>query len=199
MNNNLIRKYIWLIQTINVHGQLTYQQISDLWAADRTMGKGEPLDWRKFQRWRVEIKKIFGLETGVTKHQPYMYYFVFPEDLRKSGAREMFLDALAMQQFVLNARDRAGIVVFGDYKARYRWLDLILKGIREYQIVKIFYRRTAKRKTMVEVKPLQLRMEGESWILSGYEKETNEPIELNTDLVVEAALTGKKFERLLFF
>ena len=199
MNNNLIKKYIWLIQTLNIHEQLTYQQISDLWAADRSMGNGEPLDWRKFQRWRVEIKKIFGIETGVTKRQPYMYYFVFPEDLRKSGAREMFLDALAMQQFVQNARDRAGIVVFGEYKTRYRWLDLILKGIREYKVVKIFYRKTSKRKSMLEIKPLQLRMENEHWIVSGHDKKTNDPIELNTDLIVEAALTDEKFERLLFF
>lgn len=199
MNNNLIRKYNWLIQTLNVHGQLTYQQISDLWAADRTMGKGEPLDWRKFQRWRVEIKNIFGLEIGVTKRQPYMYFFVFPDDQRKSGAREMFLDALAMQQFVLNAQSRAGVVVFGEYKPRYRYLDLLLRGIREYKIVKVFYSIGKKRKKLYEVKPLQLRMEGEKWLLSGNNKKNNEEVLLNVDQIAEVVLTDEVFERLLFF
>ncbi len=199
MNNNLIKKYNWLIQTLNVHEQLTYQQISDLWAADRTMGKGEPLDWRKFQRWRVEIKNIFGLEIGVTKRQPYMYYFVFPDNMRQSGAREMFLDALAMQQFVLNARDRAGVVVFGEYKPRYRYLDLLLRGIREYKIVKVFYQTSPKRKKRVELKPLQLKMDNGQWFLVANNRTTNEEMTICVDLIAEVTLTDETFERLLFF
>lgn len=198
MNNNLIRKYNWLIQTLNVNEALTFQQISDLWQANRLLSKGQPLDWRKFQRWRGEINKVFGLKIGVTKRQPYMYYFDFPAEAKKSGAHEMFLDALAMQQFVLEAQNQKGVVLFGNYKPRFRFLDVLLRGIKENKIVKIHYRKNKRKRLLLEIKPMSLQYTDGTWQLTGANVLTDERELFSVDMIEEAVLTDQQFERLLF-
>ena len=63
MANNLLTKYIWLLETIQRYGRITRGEISELWATS-PYGNGQKMRRRTFYNYREAIEELFGIRIG---------------------------------------------------------------------------------------------------------------------------------------
>ncbi|MDP4270037.1 MAG: WYL domain-containing protein, partial [Bacteroidota bacterium] len=61
MANNLFRRYIWLIDTVNSYGPITYEEISAKWERCSFSG-GNKLPLRTLHNHREAIAENFGID-----------------------------------------------------------------------------------------------------------------------------------------
>ena len=63
MTKDLIRRYIWLVDTINQAGNegITYAAISEKWEKNTLLSQGEKYAWRTFMNHKDDILELFGI------------------------------------------------------------------------------------------------------------------------------------------
>ena len=61
MAKNLIAKYIWIVDTIERHGSITRERLSELWKKS-DYSNGEPLPRRSFYNYRNGIADTLGID-----------------------------------------------------------------------------------------------------------------------------------------
>ena len=68
MTKDLIRKYIWLVDTVNMAGSrgISYQDISDKWEQNTELSGGNKYSWRTFMNNRKDVFEISVLKLLVT-------------------------------------------------------------------------------------------------------------------------------------
>ena len=110
MVQNLLRRYIWLIDTLLPEGQtgLTLSQISDRW--DRSpLSDGGGYPERTFHNHRKNIYEIFNINIKCRK-SGNVYYIDSSSDVRDiDGYRRWLLDAISLSNSIdenVNIRDR---------------------------------------------------------------------------------------------
>ena len=80
MAKNYFDRYVWLIDTINRHGHISFKEISYLWAHSRVNKLGENyLPERTFHNHREAILDTFGIE--IKCDRSLGYYIANSEDL----------------------------------------------------------------------------------------------------------------------
>ena len=64
MRKDLIRKYIWLIDTINQAGSegITFAKIAQKWESNILLSKGTQYAWRTFMNHKDDVYELFGSE-----------------------------------------------------------------------------------------------------------------------------------------
>ena len=58
---NLIGKYVWLIETILRVKRISFKDINARWKDNEEMSGGDDLPLRTFNNWRYAIQDMFGL------------------------------------------------------------------------------------------------------------------------------------------
>ena len=87
MAKNYFERYIWLINTINRHGHISYNEISYLWSHSRLNKLGENyLPERTFHNHRQAILDTFGIE--IKCDRSLGYYIANDEDMEEDGIRQ---------------------------------------------------------------------------------------------------------------
>ncbi len=62
MAKNYFNRYVWLIDTIQQYGYITFSDLSDLWQRSSINEDGSPLPERTFFNHRDAIRDIFGID-----------------------------------------------------------------------------------------------------------------------------------------
>ena len=84
---NLIGKYVWLIETIHRAGRISFKEISKRWKYNTKMSGGVDLPLRTFNNWRKAIRDMFGLFIENEGCGDYRYYIENEELLTNNGLR----------------------------------------------------------------------------------------------------------------
>ena len=58
--NNLLNKYVWLVETIYKARRITFEEINQKWL-DSDLSGGVELPLRTFHKWRIAAEDMFGL------------------------------------------------------------------------------------------------------------------------------------------
>ena len=69
MRKDLIRKYIWLIDTINQAGSegITFARIAEKWKSNILLSKGTEYAWRTFMNHKDDVYELFGIQIECRK------------------------------------------------------------------------------------------------------------------------------------
>ena len=82
---SLIRKYVWLIDTIYRAKKISFKEINERWRRDVDLSRGEEMSVRTFKRWLNNIGDIFGLYVENERCGDYRYYIENIEDITEGG------------------------------------------------------------------------------------------------------------------
>ena len=137
MATNLIRRYIWLADTINRAGRISLAEINRRWVRS-DMSDGLPIPLRTFHNHRNAIEEIFGI--SIVCHKPTNeYYIENSDDIADNAIARWLLNGFATANLLSeNAaiRDR---IIMEDIPSAQRYLDPILAAMRENQSVRMQY------------------------------------------------------------
>lgn len=165
MPMNKIGRYIWLVDLIKRKGRLTYEEISQYWAAS---GLGDEVDeelpWRTFMNHKKKVAEVFGIDIECDTHDGYRYYIENAEELRDDSFKTWLIDSYATMNQVQSDRSLAGRVSFEQIPSGTIHLQTILQAMRENRVIEIEHQGFGRDyPSTFEIEPYHLKVVNRRW------------------------------------
>ena len=175
MAKNYFDRYIWLIDTINRHGHISFKEISNLWAHSPINKLGENyLPERTFHNHREAILDTFGIE--IKCDRSLGYYIANSEDMEEDGIRRWLLESLSMNNLLNESRDMRDRILFEEIPSSQRWLTAIVNAMRDNKTIEMTYQSFNRTEpTTFEAHPWCLKLFKQRWYLLARSETYKEP------------------------
>ena len=95
MANNLLKKYLWLINAIRTFGPISYEEINALWLRSQLNEYGDELPKKTFRNHLEAIQGTFDMRIVCERKGGYKYSIL--EDEQQDRWMSRFLDTLSVQ------------------------------------------------------------------------------------------------------
>lgn len=142
MTKDLIRRYIWLIDTINQAGDegITYSRISKKWKENDLLSGGDEYAWRTFMNHRSDIFDLFGIRIECRK-STNTYHIADRSDLKDAtGFKRWVFDALSLSNQLSESVALRNRVLLEDNPSGQEFLSAILEAMRNNNMVTFSYK-----------------------------------------------------------
>ena len=175
MAKNYFDRYIWLIDTINRHGHISFKEISYLWAHSPINKLGENyLAERTFHNHREAILDTFGIE--IKCDRSLGYYIANREDMEEDGIRRWLLESLSMNNLLNESRDMRDRILFEEIPSSQRWLTAIVNAMRDNKTIEMTYQSFNRTEPATfEAHPWCLKLFKQRWYLLARSETYKEP------------------------
>ena len=175
MAKDYFDRYIWLIDTINRHGHISFKEISYLWAHSPINKLGENyLPERTFHNHREAILDTFGIE--IKCDRSLGYYIANSEDMEEDGIRRWLLESLSMNNLLNESRDMRDRILFEEIPSSQRWLTAIVNAMRDNKTIEMTYQSFNRTEpTSFEAHPWCLKLFKQRWYLLARSEAYKEP------------------------
>ena len=165
----IFQQYIWIINTLRMHGGLTFEELKRKWVEDG-VAHGNVLQRSSFNRHREGILDMFGI---VIDCDPRTYrYSIGNEEVLKDDSVERWLFSTLTVHGVLEAsggvKDR---VVLEDVPAGLQYLNTIVTAIKTNRRLRMGYRKFGTDGYVKTVCPYALKLFHQRWYLLGMNDE----------------------------
>ncbi|MBQ2489087.1 MAG: WYL domain-containing protein, partial [Bacteroidales bacterium] len=207
MVSELIKKYIWLIDTVSKEGDrgITFSEINDRW--ERTeMSGGESYAWRTFQNHREQIADVFGVEIACRKSDNAYYIADRAEMKDLSGFRKWMLETVSVNNSINMCGALRSRILLEEQPSSKSFLSDILEAMRNNCMIMFDYRPywSSEAVHYYNFEPYALKMFRRRWYLLGkYGNHTLRIFALdrmeNMDISTETFLYPKNFDAEDFF
>ena len=193
MVSELIRKYIWLVQTLIKAGPrgLALEEVLRRWENRWDT----PYSRRTFNNHREAILEIFGIEIRCNR-STRCYYIPAGEDVADTDAAAAWLiNTFTVNNLLSLGRERlSGRVAVEDVPSGQRWLTLLMDAMTENRIVCIRYRKyTREEAETLHVHPYALKEFHRRWYLVGRCEEREAERVYGLDRILEMTPTEERF------
>ena len=192
----LIRRYVWLIDTIRRAGKITLEDINNKWIhSSLNNGKEEGLPERTFHRHREAIADIFGIEICCDRANGNVYYIENEEELNKSSFSSSLFNSLAIHNQLLDNKVVSQRIMFEDVPGGAEFLPPVIEAISKNNLIKIEYRSYNNPKLKeFTVEPYGLKQAGRRWYLLSHIPDYDTLTVFALDRIKSLELTDDKFE-----
>lgn len=161
---SLIRKYVWLIDTIYRAKKISFKEINERWRRDVDISRGEDLSVRTFKRWLNNIGDIFGLYVENEHCGDYRYSIENIEDITEGGLQSWLFNTFAVSNALtgcMGIKDRIQLeyVPSGEL-----YLQPIIDAMKENRVINITYKSYWEDcQNNYDVQPLCLKLFRQRW------------------------------------
>ena len=167
MSRNLFSRYIWLIDTIRRHRQLTREELNELWVKS-PYSDGAPMPRRTFYNYRNAIEELFKINIECNP-ATFEYYIDDGGDPQKESVTEWLLNAATMSNALTDARDVSDRIFLEDVPSSRYHLSSVLTATKEFKPIEFTYsnymRSMPSRNVVVE--PYFLKLFKQRWYMTG--------------------------------
>lgn len=164
----LLRRYVWLIDTIRRAGRITLEEINRKWMDERTLRleNEEEIPERTFHRHRQAIADIFGVDILCNRFDGNTYYIDNDEVLKRPSFTSWLFNGLAVDNRLMGNRGIADRVIFEETPGGSEFLPVIIEALTENRMVTLTYLRfNSTAETGHTVEPYGLKQSGRRWYL----------------------------------
>ena len=193
----LIRRYVWLIDTIRRAGHITYEEINREWMAERVLRleHEEEFPERTFHRHRQAIADLFGIDILCNRYDGNRYYIDNDDALNRPSFTSWLFNGLSIDNLLMGNEDIAERIMFEDTPGGTEFLSTIIEAMAKGRVMTIVYRRFDHTESSErEVMPYGLKQSGRRWyLLAGMEGRGGLTV-FALDRMESVSLTDKVFE-----
>ena len=192
----LIRRYVWLIETIRRAGKITLEEINKKWIKSSLQtGEEEGLPERTFHRHREAISDIFGIEISCDRSNGNVYYIANDEELVKPSFTSSLFNSLAIDNQLMDNRNIVKRIMFEDIPGGMEHLPPIIEALTKNVLVNIQYKsyNNPKLKTF-RIEPYGLKQAGRRWYLIAHIPDYDNLTVFALDRIESTDLTEEKFK-----
>lgn len=207
MAKNYFDRYVWLIDTINRHGHITFSHLSNLWEGcglNNNTGRERELPERTFFNHVKAIEDIFGIK--IKCDRSLGYYIANDEDLDGGDIRQWLLESLSLNNLMNESRDMRDQILFEKVPSSQRWLTVLVNSIKDKKTVEMTYQSYNRAEpNTFEAHPWCLKLFKQRWYLLAKSEAYDEPRVYAFDRIHEIKETSnalkvpKKFDAQDFF
>ena len=160
----MMRRYVWLINTIYRAKRITFKEINARWSGDVDISRGEDLSIRTFKRWLDNISDLFGLTIVNERRGEYCYFIENIEDINEGGLQSWLFNTFTVSNALtgcMGIKDRIQLeyVPSGEL-----YLHPIIEAMKENRVVNITYKSYWEDcQNTYDVQPLCLKLFRQRW------------------------------------
>jgi hypothetical protein len=136
---NLLRRYLWLIDTIYQAENIPFEEIDRQWR-ECEWSDGEPLPLRTFHNHKDCIEDLFGICIGCHKRGGYFYHIKDREAFSNGDMRSWVFNILKVNNLISENPQLKNKIFFEPFPSGQSLLTLILEAISNEQRLEIHYK-----------------------------------------------------------
>lgn len=136
--NNLLNKYVWLVETIHKAGRITFEEINERWLENEISG-GIELALRTFHKWRIAVEEMFGLIIECERKGGYHYYIANAEELKTGGIRNWLLNTISVSNLLIDNLHMKDRILLENIPSGQEYLADIIEAMKKGQCINMTY------------------------------------------------------------
>lgn len=192
----LLRRYVWLIDTLRRAGQLTLEEISCRWADNDSLNseREKSIPERTFHRHREAILDMFGVEI-VCNRATNKYYIKDIAALEKPSFTSWVFNGLALDNQLLSSQSVRDRIVFERSPAGAEFMAIIIEALSDSRVLDMCYRgyhSAANRYWKIE--PCGLKQHRRRWYLIARKSAEDCLLTFALDRIISLEITDQSFE-----
>ncbi len=167
MANELLNRYIWLVDTIRRYGRITRRELDDCWRRSAFSDGETVLTRRTFYNYRQAIEDLFDVNIQC---DPMTYeYYIADADSHKESVTEWLLNAAATNDVLSSSRDISQKIFLEDVPSARHHLATVINALKSNCPVKFDYHPYTKSTptTGIIIEPYFLKIFRQRWYLTG--------------------------------
>ena len=180
MAKNYFERYIWLIDLINRHKHIKFEDISRAWAfsylnsGPRASMQQSELPQRTFFNHIDAIFDTFGIEIKCDRDKGY--YIAKSGDVEGDGIRQWLLSILSMNNLLKESRGMRDRILFEKIPSSQRWLSVILNAMRDGKVIEMTYQSFWRDEpNTYKAQPYCLKLFKQRWYMLAQSEGKDEP------------------------
>lgn len=136
---NLLRQYVWLLETILQKGPISLDEINTLWM-NTDMSSGIEMSRHTFIRYKSALAETFGIDIECDR-RTNLYYVSNPQVLRGSSIQRWMLSALAVSNIVSESLSIQDQILLEHIICEENILSLVIKAMKKRQCISFYYKK----------------------------------------------------------
>jgi len=192
MASDRLKKYIWIIDTINQHGKISRAELSRLWQKS-SQGDGNPIPHRTFFSYRRSIERELGV---IIKCNNANEYFIDSSDTMQSDAfRNWIVDSYAMRSLLDDSREIADRIHVEPVPSARQYLSSVLEAIRSHRRILFSYASFSRPKPEQDIgfEPHFVKLFRQRWYMVGVRVSDGELRTYALDRITQMSITHTMF------
>lgn len=163
----LLKRYLWLIDTLHNKREMTYDDIAISWERSAANDDGSSLSKRTLYNHCQAILKHFGIEISCRRGRGLnLYYIVNPEELTGNSINSWLIENYSLSTLLGENSCIADKILLEDIPSGRQYLAVVLKSLRESRVLHISYRNFSGRGyDGIDVEPLCVKLFKRRWYM----------------------------------
>ncbi|MBP5318418.1 MAG: WYL domain-containing protein [Paludibacteraceae bacterium] len=167
MSQNLLNKYVWLVDTIYKAGKIPFKEINRRWL-ESDLSEGVEMPLRTFHTWLNEAQDIFGLVIQCQRKGGYLYYIENAEEIERGGLRNWLLGTLSVSNTLLQNQALNDRILLEDIPSGHACLTTVLSAMRLGKLLHVTYQGYYKdHESSFDLAPYCVKLFHQRWYVIG--------------------------------
>lgn len=194
MANNVINKYIWIVDTIQRYGRITREELNNLWVKS-SLSDGNPMSRRSFYNYRQAIAEMFNIEIE-NDSSTYEYYIAYDNSEQSSKMLNLLLDTTSMSGMLRDSHNVSDRIILEDVPSARMHLPIVMEALKESRRVMFSYRAYNRVNSShnIVVEPYCVRRFKQLWYLIGYNVKDRKIKTYSLDRMSNVVILNDTFE-----
>ena len=191
MASNVINRYVWLLNTLLQHKELSLKEISALWQ-NSGLGDNKPLPRRTFQMHREAVEALFNINI-VYETSSNVYHIEDADKFKCSRACRWLLESFSVANLIQAGANMEERILFEEVPGGVEHLETVVKAMQQSRILCIDYRQFGKEPKTLHFRPYAMKIYNRRWYVVGRASEGGRIINIALDRTLSMAMTDEVF------
>ncbi|MBD5196010.1 MAG: WYL domain-containing protein [Bacteroidales bacterium] len=189
----LLKRYLWLIDTLKRGGEMTYEEIAAQWSKSSVNDNGSELSKRTFYNHCQAVARHFGIDIECRRGRGLnLYSITNPEAIEENSLTKWALDSFSLGELFLGNASIADKILLEDIPSGREWLEPILKALQDNHQIDLEYENFFGVRFTGKVCPLCVKLFKRRWYVLCQVREDRKRI-FSLDRVKNLEVTNKSF------
>ena len=189
----LFKEYIWLVNTIYQAGNITFNDINKKWLKTEMSG-GVELARSTFNRHKIAVEDIFGINIECDRSNGYKYYIGNAEVLREDTVQNWMLSTLSVNNIISESLCLHSRILLESIPSADERLEKIISAMKMNCLIQVVYKRyDSDQEREHTIAPYCIKLYHRRWYLLARFNSGNLGI-LSLDRIRETKVTDETFE-----
>ncbi len=165
----LLKRYLWLIDTLKCGDEMTFDEIAARWEKSSINDNGSVLSKRTFYNHCQAVARHFGIDIECRRGRGLnLYRIVNPEAIEENTLTKWTLDSFSLGELLLGNSAIADKILLEDVPSGREWLDSVLKALQENRKLHISYSNFFGVTFAGVIEPLCIKLFKRRWYMLAY-------------------------------
>ena len=189
----LLKRYLWLIDTLKRGGEMTYDEIAKQWDKSSINDCGSALSKRTFYNHCQAVARHFGIDIECRRGRGLnLYSIANPEAIEENSLTKWALDSFSLGELLIGNASIADKILLEEIPSGREWLEPILKALQNNRQIELEYENFFGVKFTGSVSPLCVKLFKRRWYVLCQVREDRKRI-FSLDRVKNLCITDSSF------